>query len=298
MDLFSRSHEDRLTWVRGVEAAGLDHVFIADHVSFRGGQGIDALTYLSAIGGMSGELGLYAGVLLLALRHPMVAARQINQLAQVAPDRVTIGIGVGGEDRHEFEVCGVDPSTRGRRTDSALAIVRRLLDGEVVDHTDDFFVLEDARILPPIEGRVPVVVGGRSDAAVRRAGTLGDGWLASWCSARRFGQGVALAESAARAAGRSPEWRHGLQIWVGTDDDPERATRFVAEGMESFYRLPFDAFARYTPVGSADHLVEYLTPYVEAGARVLNLTPRGASTDAELEIIGATREALVQRFDS
>ena len=78
-------------------------------------------------------VGLHVGVLLLALRHPMVAARQIATFAEYAPGRLTVGIGVGGEDRHEFEVCEVDPRTRGRQTDVALRLVRSLLDGETVD---------------------------------------------------------------------------------------------------------------------------------------------------------------------
>lgn len=291
-DFFDWDHEQRQRYLTQVADAGLDHVFIADHVSFRGGSGIDAVTYLAAMSGIEPRLGLYAGVLLLSLRHPMVAARQINQLALAAPGRVSIGIGVGGEDRHEFEVCGVDPATRGRRTDAAMDIVRRLLTGDVVDHDDEFFQLADARILPAIDPPVPFVVGGRSDAAARRAGRLGDGWLASWCSAKRFAVGVARAEEAAAEVGRRPHWQHGLQIWLGADDDPARARELVAEGMESFYRIPFDAFEKYTPAGPPELLAEYLSPYVEAGARVLNLTPRGPSPEVEVEVLAEVRRLL------
>ena len=113
--------------------AGIDHVFTADHVSFIDGSGIDGPVRLAALGALEPRLGLHLGVMLLALRHPLVAARQIATLAEYAPGRVSIGVGVGGEDRHEFEVCEVDPATRGRRTDVELDIVRRLLDGETVD---------------------------------------------------------------------------------------------------------------------------------------------------------------------
>ncbi len=298
MDLFDRPPDQRRAWVAAVEGAGLDHVFIADHVSFRGGQGIDAVTYLTALGALSDRLDLMAGVMLLALRHPMVAARQLNQLAQVAPGRLIVGVGVGGEDRQEFEVCGVDPATRGRRTDAALEIVRRLLAGDRVSWSDAFFDLSDARILPPIDPPIPFVVGGRSDAAIRRAGRLADGWLATWCSPRRFSEGVALAERSAEEAGRSPAWRHGLQLWVGADNDVEVARAQVARGMESFYRIPFDGFAKYTPAGSARDLADFLSPYVEAGAAVLNLTPRGVSSTSELEITGEVAGILRARFSS
>ncbi|MEC8068727.1 MAG: LLM class flavin-dependent oxidoreductase, partial [Actinomycetota bacterium] len=138
--------------------AGIDHVFTADHVSFIDGSGIDGPVRLAALGALEPRLGLHLGVMLLALRHPLVAARQIATLAEYAPGRVSIGVGVGGEDRHEFEVCEVDPATRGRRTDVELDIVRRLLDGETVDGDGEFFSFEQAQIRPIPRERIPFVV--------------------------------------------------------------------------------------------------------------------------------------------
>ena len=183
--------------------AGIDHVFTADHVSFIDGSGIDGPVRLAALGALEPRLGLHLGVMLLALRHPLVAARQIATLAEYAPGRVSIGVGVGGEDRHEFEVCEVDPATRGRRTDVELDIVRRLLDGETVDGDGEFFSFEQAQIRPIPRERIPFVVGGRSNAALDRAGRLGDGWLAAWCSAAR--RGATAADRAAPRRRRIPK---------------------------------------------------------------------------------------------
>lgn len=165
-DLARLDPEQQRARVAAIADAGIDHVFTADHVSFIDGSGIDGPVRLAALGGMEPRLGLHLGVMLLALRHPLVAARQIASLAELASGRVSIGVGVGGEDRHEFEVCEVDPATRGRRTDVELDLVRRLLDGETVDGDGEFFHFEQARIKPVPEPRVPFVVGGRSDAAL------------------------------------------------------------------------------------------------------------------------------------
>ncbi len=262
---------------------GIDHTLTADHVSFRGGHGTDALNYLAHVSGLTDRLGLYAGVMLLALRHPTVAARQVATLAQLAPGRLTLGVGVGGEDRHEFEACGVDPATRGRRTDAALAIVRRLLAGESVTWSDEFFELDEVSVLPAPSVPVPLVVGGRSDAALRRAGKWGDGWLASWCSVSRFRQGVEMA--AAIGDGRTVTWRHGLQVWVGVGQDRATARRAVSNDMERFYRIPFEPFEKYTPMGTAADVVEFLAPYVNAGATTLNLTPCGPDPETELSVM-------------
>ncbi|MGB5756247.1 MAG: LLM class flavin-dependent oxidoreductase, partial [Acidimicrobiales bacterium] len=106
-DFWDLSAADRGERLASAAEGGLDHVFCADHVSFHGGHGSDGIVQMATIAAIEPRLEVYVGVLLLALRHPVVAARQIVTLAQAAPGRVTIGVGVGGEDRHEFEVCGV-----------------------------------------------------------------------------------------------------------------------------------------------------------------------------------------------
>jgi alkanesulfonate monooxygenase SsuD/methylene tetrahydromethanopterin reductase-like flavin-dependent oxidoreductase (luciferase family) len=292
LDIFAGTPEERHDDLRSIADAGLDHVLIADHVSFHGGSGIDGLTYLAAHSGIEPRLDLYLGVMLLALRHPMVAARQITQLALVAPGRFTLGVGVGGEDRHEFEVCGIDPRTRGRRTDAQMQIVRALLAGETVDWHDEFFDLEEAIIKPTVDPAVPFTVGGRSDAALVRAGRYGDGWLASWCSARRFGEGIERTETVGAELNRTPRWQHGLQIWVGVGANHEEARKYVAEGMESFYRIPFESFEKYTPSGTAEDIAGFLAPYVEHGASVLNLTPCGPDRAMEIETIAEVKRLL------
>ena len=270
--------------------AGIDHVFTADHVSFRDGGGMDGLVTLAALSGLEPGLGLQVGVYLLALRHPMVAARQIATLAEAAPGRLTVGVGVGGDDRAEVEVCDVEPATRGRRTDAALGIVRALLSGETVDGDGEFFGFRGGRIRPVPDPRVPLVVGGRSDAALRRAGRLSDGWLAAWCWPRRFAEGVARVE--ATGAGRDVEWRHGLQLWLGVGASPEEGRQHVAGAMERFYRMSFEPFERYTPCGSAAGIAEFLQPYVDAGASTLNLTPCGPDRHTEIDTVAEVKQLL------
>jgi alkanesulfonate monooxygenase SsuD/methylene tetrahydromethanopterin reductase-like flavin-dependent oxidoreductase (luciferase family) len=289
-DLWDLPHDEQRERLAHIADLGINHLFTADHISFIDGSGMDGLVMLAAMSGLEPRLDLHVGVLLLALRHPMITARQISSLAQAAPGRLTVGVGVGGEDRHEIEVCGVDPATRGRRTDTCLDIVRRLLDGETVDVDDEFVTITNAVIKPVPKPRVPFLVGGRSDAAIDRAGRLGDGWLAAWCSSRRFAEGAERAEEI--GTDRDVTWTHGLQVWVGVGDDIADARPHVAAGMENFYKLPFRAFEKYTPMGSAEQIAEFLAPYVEAGASTLNLTPCGADRDTELATIAHVKRLL------
>ncbi|MFN6120217.1 MAG: LLM class flavin-dependent oxidoreductase [Actinomycetes bacterium] len=276
-----------------IAAAGLDGVLQADHVSFRNGSGTDAIVMMAGLSGAHPSLGLHIGVYLLPLRHPVTVARSLATLAQLAPGRVVFGVGIGGEDRHEVEVCGVDPRTRGRRCDSSLTVLRALLAGETVTHHDEFVSIDDCRIVPAPVPPIPVLVGGRSDAAVRRAGRFGDGWLGAWCSPRRFVEAMGICAEVAAASGRGAvAWRHKYQPWVGLGATTEEGRRHAAAAMERFYGLPFAAFEKYTPCGTPADVAEALAPYVAAGVREFDLSLCAADTDEAIAMAGEVKRLL------
>jgi alkanesulfonate monooxygenase SsuD/methylene tetrahydromethanopterin reductase-like flavin-dependent oxidoreductase (luciferase family) len=102
-----------------------------------------------------------------------------------------------------------------------LTIVRELLTGKPTTFHGRFFDLDEAVIAPPAAG-IPIIVGGRSDAAIRRAGRLGDGWLGIWNSPRRFAAAVEMAAQEAARTGRSgPPARHAMQVWCGLADSKD-----------------------------------------------------------------------------
>jgi alkanesulfonate monooxygenase SsuD/methylene tetrahydromethanopterin reductase-like flavin-dependent oxidoreductase (luciferase family) len=284
---------ERARVMHAIAAAGLDGVLQADHVSFRNGSGTDAIVMMAGLSGAHPTLGLHIGVYLLPLRHPVTVARSLATLAQLAPGRVVFGVGIGGEDRHEVEVCGVDPRSRGRRCDASLEVLRALLAGDTVSHHDEFFDIDECRIVPAPSPAIPVLVGGRSDAAVRRAGRYGDGWLGAWCSARRFAQVADTCDEVATASGRTAvAWRHKYQPWVGLGATREEAREHVATAMRRFYGLPFEAFERYTPYGTPADVAEALAPYVAAGVHEFDMSLCAADTDAAIEMAGEVKRLL------
>lgn len=200
--LLEQGPETARAFLAQAEQAGIDHVCCGDHVSFVAGLGFDGLVQATALAMLHPRLPVYTGVYLLPLRHPVPAARQLADIARIAPGRLIFGVGIGGEDRREVSSCGVDPATRGRRMDECLAIVRELLTGKPVTYHGQFFNLEEAVIAPAPAPEIPIIVGGRSDAAIRRAGRLGDGWLGIWNSPRRFAAAIELAAEEAARAGR------------------------------------------------------------------------------------------------
>jgi len=273
--------------------AGCDHLVVGDHVCFFGGWGVDGLVEATALAMLHPTLPVHTSVYLLGLRHPVVVARQISTLAARAPGRLVLGVGIGGEDRDEVRACGVDPSTRGRRMDESLAVLRPLLAGRTVDHTGEFFSLSSVSIRPAPLAPVPVVVGGRSTRAVQRAGRLGDGWLGIWVSPERFAAATAQAQDAAYGAGRGEvDWQHGMTVWCGLADDRSSATDAVSRAMEGLYGLPFERFARYVPAGTPADVADALQPYVDAGCRTFNLLTQSPDSSMIPGAVGEVRRLL------
>src|SRR5262249_56839790 len=265
------------------EDAGLDGVGVGDHVSFYGGAGTDGLVAATCILAASGRLAAVVGVYLLPLRHPVLVARQVADIATLAPGRLVLGVGIGGEDPHEIEVCGVDPATRGRRMNECLEIVRGLLGGEPVDYQGEFFHLSQARTDPRLAEPVPLLVGGRSDAAVRRAGRLGDGWYGICVSPSPYAQAVEQMRTVAREAGRHDiDWHNALNVWCGVGATDREARGHVAAAMEGFYQLPYDRFEKWSPAGCPECIAEFLVPYIDAGCRTFNVITCGPSLEAEI----------------
>jgi alkanesulfonate monooxygenase SsuD/methylene tetrahydromethanopterin reductase-like flavin-dependent oxidoreductase (luciferase family) len=280
-------------FVAAVEATGLDRVCVGDHVTFKGGRGFDGLVNATALATLSQRVTVQTAVYLLPLRHPVPVARQVASLAALAPGRVSFGVGIGGEDPTELRACGIDPATRGRRMDEALTVLRPLLAGAEVSMSGDFFRLDRVRIHPAPVPPVPIVIGGRSDAALRRVARYGDGWLGLWVSPERYADATARIGRYARDEGRADtRWQHGMHVWCAFGAPAEAARSRLATAMQEFYQTPFSKFERYCPCGTAQDIAASLQPYVDAGCRSFNLIPLGEDQDLAIEGAEAVRTTL------
>ncbi|MGR6922925.1 TIGR03619 family F420-dependent LLM class oxidoreductase [[Actinomadura] parvosata] len=137
----------------------------------------DAPAYLCWLAAFTTRVRLGTAVQLLALRHPFVSARAFATLDVVSSGRAVCGVGAGWY-RGEWEAAGVPFATRGARLDEAIEVVRRLWSEPLVAHTGRFYAFPEVAFEPkPVQRRLPVLAGGESAAALRRAATLCDGWI-------------------------------------------------------------------------------------------------------------------------
>ena len=290
--ILGAGHRQRREHIARIVDQGIDHVFIADHVSFVNGLGMDGLINAATLTALDERLKVVVGVYLLALRHPVVVARQLATIAESAPGQLLLGVGVGGEDRNEIAMCGVDPASRGRRTDESLAVLQGLATGEPMSFDGEFFRFDQAIIQPPPDPAIEVLVGGRVDASLERAARFGDGWLGVWVSPERFDNAVATVNARAVELGRPPPSRHGLQLWAGIDDDRERARARLAKGMEAFYHVPFERFEKYSPYGTAAEVAEFLARYRDVGCQLFNIMPIAETEAAGIDAVAEIRARL------
>lgn len=136
----------------------------------------DPFATLGAIASRTERLELLTGVLVLPLRHPLAVAKATATIDVISGGRMNLGIGVGWL-REEYEALGLDWSKRGAMTNESIEVLRRAWTGERVEHHGDHFDFDQLTVRPPAKHHIPIYVGGKSRAAIRRAGTLGDGFL-------------------------------------------------------------------------------------------------------------------------
>jgi alkanesulfonate monooxygenase SsuD/methylene tetrahydromethanopterin reductase-like flavin-dependent oxidoreductase (luciferase family) len=136
-------------------------------------------------------------------------------------------------------------------------------------------------------------VGGRSDAAARRAARLGDGWLGIWVSRRRYaGVRDQIACEAAEAGRDANGFEHALNVWCGFGSTREAAREHVATQMQSFYQSPFEPFERYSPYGKPEDVAAFLHPYIEAGCSTFNVIACAADDETTIAAVGELRQLL------
>jgi len=166
----------------------------------------DAYAYLSYLAGRTERVRLGTHVYLLGLRHPFVAARAIATLDQVSGGRAIAGVGAGWL-ASEWRAAGLEFTTRGRRLDEAIVVCRRLWTEEVIEHHGEFFDFDPVMFEPkPVQRpHPPIVVGGESRAALRRAARLGDGWVGMGHTFHSIVEPVALLGRAREECGRGGE---------------------------------------------------------------------------------------------
>jgi probable F420-dependent oxidoreductase len=265
-----RAYAQRAEQLGFAHLLAYDHVLGADpavHEGWSGAYDVDTtfheplvlFGYLAAIT----RLELVTGIIILPQRQTALVAKQAAEVDLLAEGRFRLGIGLGW-NRVEYEALGKDFTTRGRRADEQVELLRRLwTERSVTFDGADEKVTGAGLAPPPVQRPIPLWFGARSPAAYRRAGRLGDGWFPMVVPGPELDEARAIVEQAAVEAGRDP----------------------AAIGMDG----------RVSWTGDADRFVDHVGRWRKAGASHLsvNTMNTGLTTvDQHLAAIERTAEAL------
>ncbi len=160
------------------EAGGVDSLWQTDRIVSRAPI-LECMTALAAVAGRTRRIKFGVNVLSLAMRDPVLVAKQCATLDVLSDGRLLPGFGIGSPVAPEWAALHLDTRTRGARTDEALEVIRRLWSEERVDFEGRYFRLTGASIAPhPVQPDLPMWIGGSSEAAIRRTARFGTGWQA------------------------------------------------------------------------------------------------------------------------
>jgi probable F420-dependent oxidoreductase len=136
----------------------------------------DPWVMIGALATITERLRFTNNIFVLPMRNPFLVAKAISTAAIVSNNRVTPAIGVGWSG-DEFALMNTDFKTRGKRTDEMLEILRLLWTGEMVQYAGEYYQFDSLEMNPAPTDYIPIWIGGISEAAMRRAARLGDGWV-------------------------------------------------------------------------------------------------------------------------
>ena len=277
-----------LAMAERAEAAGFDSVWIGDSLTARPRH--EPLTLLAAVAARTRRVSLGTGVLLPALRNPVVLAHVVGTLDRVAGGRVILGVGIAADTpaiRKEFAAAGVPWERRVGRFLETLEIYRALWSRDGVSFAGKHFTLENVTMEPKPHrpGGPPIWIGGSGPTALREAARF-DAWFPTGPSVDFFAETFPRVQAAARAAGRAPDAVTGAAyVTLALDPNPAVAEQRLHGFLETYYAAPARAIlARQACyAGPIEGCAEWLQRWIAAGARHLALRFAGGDQLAQVD---------------
>lgn len=197
MNLSSEPDDHYVPLAQAAEAAGFDAITIPDSICFPketiskypynadgsndfldGIPFMDPFLQIARLAAVTERIHFTTAVVKLAVRQPVVVAKMLSSLAVMSNDRISIGVGLSPWEE-DFQATQIPWQKRGKRMDEQIEIINGLMSGEYFSYQGELLSIPEIKLCPVPEKRVPLLLGGHSPAALKRAARLGDGWVAA-----------------------------------------------------------------------------------------------------------------------
>ena len=263
------SARQMMAYAVDAEAAGFDSVWVEDRLLHPDIDILEAVTTLSFVASCTSRVQLGTSVLLLNLRNPIPLAKSLSTLNHLSDGRLVVGASLGGHPQ-EYETSGISTRTRVSRFLNTVDLLRSFWGQRTYGTVDIPSVVAGSMTPRPGESPIPILIGGRVDAALRRAAMIGDGWLASsTTTAEVFRRSWETIVGHTVDFGRDPATLIPAKFcYIDVDDSEERALSRLESRLPRYYGRPYDveSLALYGPPAKC---VDGAMRLLEAGVRTL-----------------------------
>ena len=227
---FHQDYGDAIALARLTEEQGLDSAWVSEHHFSSDGYLPSLLPLLAAFAAVTDRIELGTGVVLAPFHDPIRIAEDFAVVDQIAGGRVIAGFGVGWR-LEEFRAFGVDLSSRVGRMQELVEIVRRAWTEDRFDHAGRHHSYSGISVTPKPARVPPILVGGFADAAIKRAGRIGDGYIASRAQPERVKRAFEMAAEERRRAGKEGPPIVGVLQNAFVTEDPSKDWPLVRDGI-------------------------------------------------------------------
>jgi probable F420-dependent oxidoreductase len=255
-----------------------DHVLIPTSRPEPFGNVLESLTTLSYLAASTNRIQLGTGILVLPQRDPVLVAKQAATISHLSGGRLALAVGVG-YIQEEYGYLRADFSNRGHLADEYISAMRELFESDTPEFHGPHINYADVLFSPRPSPRIPILVGGDSPAALKRAATLGDGWYGLWRSPDQVRQ--ALAEL--NAVGRKPQFEVSVRLLTNIgalipDGEPEATLHGEPDAI-------LENIQRYSAAGVDRIVIEFVSTELDDFLRQLSrfaaeITPHIPRTSA------------------
>ncbi|MCA9565162.1 MAG: TIGR03619 family F420-dependent LLM class oxidoreductase [Myxococcales bacterium] len=228
---------------------------------------LDPFTQIAAMGAVTEHLKFCTFVVKLPIRHPVIVAKQASSVAVLTQNRLEFGVGVSPWP-DDYRICGVPWEGRGKRMDECIQILRGLWSGEFYRHEGEIFDIESIKMCPAPSKPIPILIGGHSKAALRRAAALGDGWLHAGGDTRELRDMIAQIND--------------LRAQYGRENEP---FDFKVISPEAFHA---DGVHQLAEAGVTDIIIGFRNSYA--------MKQDSESLQHKVDMIGSYAERIISQF--
>ncbi len=287
----SAKPEKLIEFIDNCERWDIDSIWVSDRI-VAAKPTLDPVVFMAYVASRMRKMKFGTSALVLPTRHPVVLAKQLATLDFLCKGRLLLAVGLGADDSRDFAAAGVRKEERGRRADEAIVLMKRLWREERVSFTGNFYSVEELTLFPrPYQkDGPPLWTGGRSEAALRRAGLLADGWLTSNATPIELRQGIDAIRGYAAQAGREiPEDHYGVLIPFCLAMSAEKAAEIAGSMIR---RRPDMAPAEFSAFGTPEQVQDKIRRYIEAGATKFVMRPSGPEDSLAMQVEWLAREVI------